>query len=939
MNTASLPGSRPLTLRSLVPFSGLAAGALLIWFTGPTLTVAGTAPLAAPMHRLALMAALALGWMLWALWRAVGTRGTAQPPATPPPTVHAPHARLLDEADTLRQRFRETEAALRRAAPLPWTVLLGGPGAGKSTLLRHAGLVPVHAEGDQAARAGGPTPDCACWLGDEGVLFDTAGRYALQDGEADRAGWAAFVHLLRRHRRRAPLNGVLVAVSAAQLQTQDEAAEARHAQALRERLRELDHAFGLRVPVFVVVTGLDRVAGFAESFAALEREQRGQAWGVAFEPAESAPAAALARGFEPLLARLNERLLARLDGERDPQVCARLFAFPHEMAQLQRDLSRFLALAFGTRRHARAPWLRGVYFTSAAQQGTPLERGQAAVARSLGLQWPTPRGGTGTDGFFVSGLLQRVWAEAALVHGDPRLRQRQRWRHAAACAAVLAATASGVALWSAAHARGQATIARIHAAAQSALDAEAQAPAGDATPSTLLPRLDALRALAETQDGRADGPARHELGLMQPAHLQDAARRAYLRELNRLLAPQLIAALADGLRQALGDPDATYTALKAYLMLGQPQHREPALLDAQLQAAWTRRLPGAPGTVTRLQAHAAALLAGGLPPPALDEALVRQAREALARQPLADRVYGRLRREAAARHDLDFVPREALAPGASAFERRSGQDLDHGIPGFFTARGYAEVFLPQSRQLAPSLRTQAWVLGTDAQGQGADELSTLGEDVARRYAADYVRAWQALLADLRPAPLRDRGQVLQGLARLSDRHSPLRALLQAVARHTTLPAAEANPSTAPAPGDPAPAIRAAFAELAAVIRPGADGRAPLDAVMERLARLYAELDVPPVLDAAAVPPPDASAAVRTLKQDALVQPQPLKAWLLQLANDAQRVDDQARQAMQQKQRAEAQKNDASLAAAAIAPIPVSTPRPAGPLAPPRPEGS
>ena len=68
----------------------------------------------------------------------------------------------------------------------------------------------------QGAVAGvGGTRLCDWWFTDDAVLIDTAGRYTTQDSDAavDRAGWEAFLDLLKRTRPRQPLNGVIVAIA------------------------------------------------------------------------------------------------------------------------------------------------------------------------------------------------------------------------------------------------------------------------------------------------------------------------------------------------------------------------------------------------------------------------------------------------------------------------------------------------------------------------------------------------------------------------------------------------------------------------------------------------------------------------------------------------------------------------------------------------------
>ena len=964
-------------LKLLLCLVALAAIAAAIWFVGPAVAIDGRAVLDSEARRLAVIGVLTGLFAIVLIWRIVlGRRADrrmaadlAGPPAAP--AGDDTMVRAMDEADALRNRFRDAMAALRRSKrqlrDLPWYVLIGPPGAGKTMALKHSGLGFPLAEhyGHEALRGVGGTRDCDWWFTDEAVLLDTAGRYLTQDSDesVDSSAWGEFLKLLRRYRRRRPINGIIVAISLADILDPDPATQERHARSIRRRIREIDETLGLRFPVYVMLTKADLVAGFTEFFETLDTAQRNQVWGLSFEAAGNDPLAAFAARYDALVGRLNDRLLTRLDEERDPTRRALLFGFPREVAMLKADIARFLDAVFAANRYDSPAWLRGVYLTSATQQGTPIDRALGSVARSFGLQAdrlrhdPRPRnttstprggeqlsserpraaGGLGARSYFLADLLRQViFPEAELVASDQRLERRRRWLHGAACGLAALGVASGVALWTSADARNQAAIERLHQRVQSFAKDEARSDTGSI--DGLLSRLDALQALAN--DGSALS-AQRDYGLQQARHLHAAARRTYLRELNRLLAPRVAATLADTLRQSQRDTESTYAALKGYLMLGEPQHRDPAYLKALMQIEWEGQPAGSmsAAALPRLQTHLDELIKGGLDPVSLDALLLRDARATLNRVPLADLAYGRMRREAAARDDLAFVPRDALgAAGAPAFDRKSGKGLEQALPGFYTARGYAELFLPQSRRLTETLRSETWVLG-DTKGDtgelGAKELATLGDDVARRYFADYRRAWQDLLADLRILPFRSPAEGLDVLARLSGRNSPLRSLLLAVDRNTSLLSTGSNGQSATAGGDgrvrqartellgllrtsasppqaeaPAPGseVDAAFADLDALVRPDKDGHAPLDTTIAQLAQLYAELDTQAPQDGKdpAPPLPDTPAA-RQLKQTAISQPQPLKDWLLQVADNAQQAGDQRLQAAMRKKRGDDQK--------------------------------
>ena len=239
------------------------------------------------------------------------------------------------EATQLRQRFEEALDLLKKLRfgvdrpslwtriralgsqqylyNLPWYVFIGAPGAGKTTALINSGLRFPLADrlGREAVRGVGGTRNCDWWFTDEAVFLDTAGRYTTQqsDRDVDAAAWKSFLELLKKSRPRRPINGVLVTVSVADLLQQSAAEREAHAQALRTRVQELYQTLGLRIPVYVLVTKTDLLAGFSEFFSTLGKEERAQAWGFSLpygkEGLDPAPMSAE-------LQRLERRLYDRL---------------------------------------------------------------------------------------------------------------------------------------------------------------------------------------------------------------------------------------------------------------------------------------------------------------------------------------------------------------------------------------------------------------------------------------------------------------------------------------------------------------------------------------------------------------------------------------------------------------------------------------------------
>ena len=135
-------------------------------------------------------------------------------------------------------------------------------------------------------------------------------------------GWKEFLALLTKYRKRRPINGVILTISVKDLLTQGEFAREQQVEAARYRLRELGRELQIELPVYVMVTMCDLIAGFTEYFDDQVQEGRAQVWGVTF-PYEKTVSGQVTRTFpaefEALVTRLNERRLRQArGGDRRP---------------------------------------------------------------------------------------------------------------------------------------------------------------------------------------------------------------------------------------------------------------------------------------------------------------------------------------------------------------------------------------------------------------------------------------------------------------------------------------------------------------------------------------------------------------------------------------------------------------------------------------------
>ncbi len=920
-----------LLSRWVLSFVGTLLLAALVWLFGPLLDM-----LASWGLRLVLVLVLLLAWAAVNLLLDLRRRRREQ--ALEAGVMATPASGAADSAGetaALAERMSAALALLKKARGTsgylyeqPWYVIIGPPGAGKTTALINAGLkFPLAAKMGQGAVAGvGGTRLCDWWFTENAVLIDTAGRYTTQDSNAavDRAGWEGFLDLLRRTRPRQPLNGVIVAIALSDIAQASADERVAHARAIRRRLKELGDKLGIRMPVYALFTKADLIAGFSEFFADLDRERRDQVWGTTFPLSKTAagPVEGFAAELQLLVERLNERLFDRLQAERSPDRRALIAGFPVQVATLSEPLQAFLTEAFGGSRLDPAPLLRGVYFTSGTQEGTPIDRLTGAMARAFGLDQQRSASLRPERGrsYFLGRLLSGViFGEAMLVSEPPGAARRRLALRVASFAAVGLAVLAGASVLFASERQGQHEIDGMEAAL-AAYEVSTRGvplnPVSDADLPRLLPLLNAARDLAHAgNDGDSWG-----FGLSQDDKLRAGAEAVYRHALSYALLPRLIWRLEAQMRGNLTRPDFLYEATRVYLMLGGKGPLDPALVREWMTIDWQASYPGAFNAplLSALAGHLDALLALPQPDVMLDDGLVAQARATFSRVPLAARVYSRIKPSTAAQRLPPWRPSDVLGPaGLGVIVRASGRPLTEGVPGFLTVDGFHRVLLPALPAATREVASESWVLGKTAQiSLGEAQMKDLESSVIALYEADYAKAWDGVLQDLDVVPLRSLTQAAQDLYILASPQSPMKDLLTAIARQLTLskPPAGAGGSVADlaanAQAAAAGAVVQASSRLSTLLggQPGAppalppgheideryqqlrdlvagNGIAPIDQVLKSLNDLQqqlAKLAAAPI-GAAAPPPTGGNDPALALRAEAQRQPQPVARWLLAMA--------------------------------------------------------
>ncbi len=790
---------------------GLLSFAAIVWFAAPLIGYAETHPFESIWVRLPIILivfAVVGGIYGFRWWRKRRAARALQAALTE-------NAGNEGDGKVLNERMTEALETLKRSSgrsnylyDLPWYIIIGPPGAGKTTALVNSGLkFPLAgADGGKAVAGAGGTRYCDWWFTEDAVLIDTAGRYTTQDSdsEADRKSWLSFLSLLKSQRAKQPINGVILAISLEDLMKMDPKEIDEHAVAIRKRLLELHQQLKIDFPVYALFTKADLIAGFAEYFGNFTESRRRKVWGATFQTEDrkqnmvgEAPGE-----FDLLVRRLTEEEADRLHEEPDPISRIAIFGFPAQFALLKTRVADLLNRVFEPTRYQVNANLRGFYFSSGTQEGTPIDQVLGSIGRSFGETAQAAQLSGRGKSFFLHDLLRQViFAEAGWVSRDMGAVRRAAILRYGALAAVATVSLALLGAWGWSFSTNKSLIAATDSAADQyrvkAEDELKKPTVSDVELAGVSDVLGILRTMPVGYDNRdVSTPVEETFGLAQRGRLVSAASTTYRQALERMFRSRLILRLERQIEADMNDPATLYEVLKVYLMLGG----KAPTVDRQFVEDWmrtdweTQEYPGPTNRMLRenLVLHLRAMLdlgASHSPTFDLNGPLVESAQRSLARMNMADRAYVLMTSAAKSAPIESFSVANRGGPDAAlVFETVDGTELDQlVIPGLFTYAGFHDFFIPELAAVAEKIDDEKWVMGELAEQKGIEEqFSQLGPALIGRYGKDFIDIWTRMLDNLRFKSMSaDKPQYL-ALSAASSPNSPIRQLFEAVAAETQL---------------------------------------------------------------------------------------------------------------------------------------------------------
>jgi type VI secretion system protein ImpL len=793
---------------------------VLAWLVGPLLGLAGTALLVLRIL-LVLLGAAAAGIILFFHFREK-RRDAA--------TKNMPGG---SDLDTLLRDAESRMANAQRTGPksldsLPLLYILGDGNSAKTTAVIKSGFDPellagqVYREQDVVA-----TPVANFWYSSA-----AGGSAFVEAGDAVRKAPALWNKLIRKTRpkasrsamgKEAPVRAAVVCVSC-ELFLGATAADASMAaaRATNQMLRDLAQQLGTEVPVYVILTKLDRIPYFTEYVRNLDTNEATQPLGMAFPRnavssglyAEKAMAEVVG-ALDRIFFSMGEFRATLLTRETDQRNVDPVYEFPRELRKLRNNLAAYLVEVARPSHLNANPYLRAFYGVGVRAQIV-----EQMVASAAAQPQSQPAGSGATRMFSVQEMQsmqqqqtpQTVSRKQAQWCFLPRLFPNEILGDRSALAGtsnssrthvlrrVVFGTVSALLLL---YVLGLTVSWINNSKVEREIVAAANALPTTATPANVLAsgdsllQLDKLRtAIVQLEGYQQNGaPLLYRMGLYHGNSILEAARRIYFDRFETLMLANtqtnLVASFNALPPQPLpgADYSATYNPLKAYLITtSNPEKSTVEFLPPVLMQYWENGRTPDTEQQKDLAAKQFEFYAGELtkndplqiPPDTLG---VNHARTYLNSFGGFERIYQSMITAAnKATSSIDF---NKLYPGSSAAVTES-----HVVAGAFSKPGYTFM---QDAIAHPDryFSGEVWVLGNQAPSASLDRAS-LTQQLTTRYVTDFGTEWRTFLHSAAVAKYTSLGDAASKLQLISNPNSPLLALFFTVSQNTAV----ANPDIA-----------------------------------------------------------------------------------------------------------------------------------------------
>lgn len=686
------------------------------------------------------------------------------------------------ESACLFLKQRRPQTFLPSFTKTPLYLVIGASEAGKSTLLTQSGLNLIDAHRQNISNPSS-TRYCHFWFSDKEIWVDTAGHYttANPNNVSINLAWRGLIKLIDSYKNRCPLSGLVIAIDLADLARDPQKAQ-QILLNIKQRIYEIArYVHGL--PMFLVLTKVDLIAGFGDFFADLTGgTERQQAFGIGLQDLIGAtrPTQVFADKFDLFMQKLQARVFGRLQQETSLEKRGTIQDFPLQIERLKEVIAEIV----NEIPHNAQARLQGIYFTSAVQHGltidclplpfmeTPNQEGKNIPRNNAYLRGQQP--------YFVGQLFQHIITKTEGNKGKKNfLSSTPRYLSLLNTLLPLSIIVIGGVSLYANYLSSLNSLNNLHHVAQQYSLILAEGDSNTKLNQTYL-------LLQKTNENFHNHWWQFSTS-PNINNLNTSITKTYHDLLRSVFIPQLKAVLEASLNAPIENqkPLEFYNALKAYLMLSNQDRRDISYLQKWFDSYWGKTYSNNKDLLLQQNLFLPAVLQNNLNIDT-DERVINVARAALTNVVLDQLIFSLFA-------DQSPLLNQHISTENSSITSFSAQEFN--IAKLYT-EPYVEKIYTQLASTASNAIAHDWILGLDQQGEQQNALladtTQLSRKVRSIYLTHYVVAWNDALNKVTITEFKDFKQAANELQNLAKQSSPLFGLLHLVKANTISPRNDAQ---------------------------------------------------------------------------------------------------------------------------------------------------
>lgn len=681
------------------------------------------------------------------------------------------------EEETLSMVLRPL---LHKAKQKPIYLIIGNKGSGKNQFLQVSNAIKPMDKVKSVKN------DFFEWSeSDSAVYIKPNHRLVFQEiSSADSLLWQALINEVINHKPRKPFAGCLLLIDFEFLVVHDDEQTDYTLNILLQRLESIKESTGATLPLYFVMTKLDKLEGFKEYIHFSPLKSSIEFLSIPLKDAKGAILDYFRDSYKNIVKVMEASALDSSSYTNNVDEKQTILAFPKQFELCQVEISRIVERLNDLNQGTYAIDIREVFFSSSLQGGRKYNLLAKSCSNYFNLPIIASEHGQLTETPYFTRFLvdSKVLPEADFSNENQnylrRIQQRSR----------LAFLVSVVVLTSGSYFLFQALESNLQVMNQ-LIDVKGKDHEQYASEVFHSKLTNAQEEIEPTYSAWLNGNKAldDELLTMKVSRLEPTTKIAYhalIEQITKQLMPVIAEAYQIQLTKNQNDISMSLPLLKSYLMLKDPSKRDIPYLKQHTFDVLTR-LDSNSETVKKTMSYLDAYFRTKFAPIDINMDLVRATRRNLLAKSNIDLVYLQIVEQAKSAEIDTLNLQRAVGFDFNNIFKNPINNESLNINKLYTSTGFSSFYRPHVDLLSKRVISDNWVLGLSNNIIPSDaEQEEFKDDVRKKYTDDYINYWRNALSELKIKSYDNIYDLTNAIDLISGPSSPMTTILKQLYANT-----------------------------------------------------------------------------------------------------------------------------------------------------------